>query len=182
MRLLLILLAMFPALASADVFNAWIAVSDTARTRIVERLTWDEETQGAYDGPVTQAQYRLFSYMQDRRSREALFKRPTIGGREYILFSVDFDGDEVPLASVRQTIDDLIETYPNQIAVMGAWRVDDGRQVGATYDENGVITSDGPYPPHAQLFQFMPDDPDGTPNPTVRDVNILYGQAPRDFQ
>ena len=154
------------------IINVWIAVSNTARTKIVERLRWDEESQGPYTGPITDEQYRLFSYMQDQRNREALFKRPVIAVREYILFSVDFDGDKVLLNRVRQVIDELVVAYPNRIAVMGAWDVENGQQVGATYVE-GVKTADGPYPIHAQLWRFMPDKPDGTPNPTLRDVNLL---------
>ena len=35
------------------------------------------------------------------------------------------------------------------------------------------------YPIPGRLSSFMPDDPDGTPNPTIRDVNLFAGQAPR---
>ena len=37
------------------------------------------------------------------------------------------------------------------------------------------------YPIPGALSAHMPDDPDGTPNSTLRDVNLFAGQAPRIF-
>ncbi len=37
------------------------------------------------------------------------------------------------------------------------------------------------YPVAGNLSDFMPDDPDGTPNTTLRDVNLYAGQSPRSF-
>ena len=57
--------------------------------------------------------------------------------------------------------------------VLGAW-LPSGEQLS---DENGNVR----YEISDTLSQYMPTDPDGTPNPTVRDVNLPAGWAPRDF-
>lgn len=62
---------------------------------------------------------------------------------------------------------------PGQTDVLGAWHYETGEQV----NDNGVPL----YPIPGRLSNFMPNDPDGTPNTTLRDVNLYFGQAPRIF-
>ena len=109
--------------------NAWIAVSDAAQDVIIEALRWDEESQGDYTGPLTRRQRLLFEYMQDETNRRRLFKKATLAGTVYNLWSIDFHDDAQTLQLVRDEIDGLIVEYPNQIGVLGAWRKD-GSQVG----------------------------------------------------
>jgi hypothetical protein len=59
--------------------------------------------------------------------------------------------------------------YPNQIAIVGAWGWD-GQQLGPPH-----------YPIPDYLWRFMPPEVGATSNADLVDVNLLMGQAPRDF-
>jgi hypothetical protein len=104
-----------------------------------------------------------------------LFKRRAQGPRSWQLYSLLYEVD------TRQQFEQAIERFksenPGTTDVLGAWHFEDGRQAGIELDGSGVPL----YPIPGRLSDFMPDDPDGTPNPTVRDVNLYYGQAHRDF-
>lgn len=104
-----------------------------------------------------------------------LFKQRTQGPRSWQLYSLIYN---VP---TRQAFEQDVERFKSENAgqtdVLGAWHMEDGRQVGIELDGSGVPL----YPIPGKLSNFMPDNPDGTPNPTARDVNIYYGQALRDF-
>jgi hypothetical protein len=97
------------------------------------------------------------------------------GPRSWQLYSLLYD------VATRQEFEQAVERFksenPGQTDVLGAWHFEDGRQVGIELDGSGVPL----YPVPGKLSDFMPDNPDGTPNATVRDVNIYYGQAPREF-
>ena len=159
------------------IINVWIALSDTARAEVASLYN----DPGNYSGVLTDDEQTMLLWMQDRKSRISLFKSPTIATRNYTLYTIDFDTERVPLQRVIDTVDGLTTKYPNQVVVGGAWRVDNGRQAGATYDAGGNKTADGPYPVHPQLWQFMPDEIGATSNADLTDVNILFGQSPRDF-
>jgi hypothetical protein len=97
------------------------------------------------------------------------------GPRSWELYSLLYD------VATRQEFEQAVELFksenPGQTDVLGAWHFEDGRQVGIELDGSGVPL----YPIPGKLADFMPDEPDGTPNPTRRDVNIYAGQALRDF-
>lgn len=162
------------------IVNIWLGISDAAQDVVLEALRWDEESQGQYTGPLTRRQRRLFEYMQDETTRRRLFKKPTLAGTVYNLWSFDFDDEKDTLQLVKDELDGLIAQYPNQIAILGAWRMD-GRQIGANYDQDGNRTSEAMYPIPNFLWRFMPDEVGATSNADLTDVNILYGQSPRDF-
>lgn len=111
-----------------------LALRDDAQDLIVERLRWDEETQGPYTGPVSDDTYRLFSYMNDFTQRQKLFKTITAGGRVYTAWSFMFSGDSTVLQKVKDELDALTAAYPNHIVILGAYRFEPGdimcRQVG----------------------------------------------------
>lgn len=104
-----------------------------------------------------------------------LFKGRTQGPRSWQLYSLLYD------VATRQEFEQAVERFksenPGQTDVLGAWHFEDGRQVGIELDGSGVPL----YPVPGKAANFMPDEPDGTPNATVRDVNIYYGQSPRVF-
>jgi len=161
------------------IINIWLGISDAAQNVVRTALQWDEEAQGPYTGPLTNKQRRLFEYMQDETTRRQLFKKATLAGTTYILWSIDFDDSVTVLQLIRDEIDGLMAEYPNQIAVLGAWHFEEGAQVGTRSGGNPV------YPIPAFLWRFMPDDEDGNPTATsnadLTDINLLYGQAPRAF-
>ena len=113
-----------------------LVLRDDAQTLIIERLKWDEETQGEYTGPVTDRTNRLFSYMQDFTQRQKLFKSPTIGGNVYHAWSFMFDESGDVLQKVQDEIDFLVGEYPNHVIVVGAYVFKVGdimcRQAGTT--------------------------------------------------
>ena len=118
------------------IINIWLALSDQAQDIVIESLRWDEEAQGPYTGPLRNRSRRLFEYMQDNTTRRRLFKPWTNPQGTFHLWSIDFDDEKEALQLVRDEIDFLMTEYPNQISVLGAWRLD-GRQAGANYDPTG---------------------------------------------
>jgi hypothetical protein len=69
-------------------------------------------------------------------------------------------------------INDFRQEFPGA-QVLGCW-LPDGSQLLDENDEVRYVISD-------RLSNYMPDDPEGTPNPTVRDINLPAGWAPREF-
>jgi len=150
------------------IVNVWLALRDDAQSAINTRLDWDEETQGEYNGPVTDRQAKVFQLMADRANIQRLFKTDTIGGREWTLWNVYFNESSDILLKVKTELDQLTVNYPTQFVIAGAW-LWDGTQVAG-------------YPPHTRLIEFMPDIDDIGARPlTVSDVNLGLGQSPRQF-
>ena len=157
--------------------NVLLGLRDDAQALIVERLKWDEEVQGTYSGPVTERQHKLFGYMQDQANRQGLFRIDEIATWRWGMWSIDFDLPGNIMQKVKAEVDQLIVDYPNHIKILGAWRWSDGANIAA-------------YPPHIRLIEFMPDivtyDANGNETArskplTVSDVNLGFGQAPRQF-
>lgn len=104
-----------------------------------------------------------------------LFKRRTQGPRSWQVYSLLYD------VATRQEFEQAIERFksenPGDTDVLGAWDFFTGEQI----NDNGVPL----YPIPGRVSDFMPDDYDDdgnpVPNPTVRDVNLYFGQAPRVF-
>jgi hypothetical protein len=114
---------------------------------------------------------RRFSRSQlDPDVVQNLYKTRTQGPNTFHLWSIILNDEDglIPLQ-----INSFRQEYP-QARVEGAW-LPDGSQL---LDDQGVIAYDIDL---AAIAAYMPDDPDGTPNPTIRDVNLPYGWAPRDF-
>ena len=157
------------------IINIWLVLSDQAQNIVIESLRWDEETQGEYAGPLRRRSRRLFEYMQDDTTRSRLFKPWTNPQGTFHLWSIDFDDEKDTLQLVRDEIDFLIATYPNQIQVVGAWHFEDGAQVGTRGGGDPI------YPIPNWLWRFMPDSVGAASNADLNDINLLYGQSPRDF-
>ena len=99
-----------------------------------------------------------------------LFKTRTQGPRSWQLYSLLYD------VETRQQFEQQVERFksenPGQTDVLGAWHWEDGRQVGIETDGSGVPL----YPIPGRLADFMPGS-----DPTLRDVNLYFGQSPRQF-
>lgn len=157
-------------------FNVWLALSDTALTEYRVRKQ-AERDEVEYNGPMQDREYKIFQSFQDEAVVQRLFKSPTIQGTTYNLFSIYVDRTDAQAA--QDAITYLTDTYPTQIIVLGVWR-EDGTQVNA-------------YPINANAWRVMPDvveyDENGdvlsttpaTSNADLRDINLLFGQQPRDF-
>lgn len=174
--------------------NVWIAIREEAQAAIIERLRWDDELE--YTGPVTDREHRLFRYMADQDTVQKLFKTSTAGGKVWTLWSVNFTES---LPKVKIELDQLLADRPNHVAILGAWR-HNGSQHGmepvySTRTVDGIeetyVSGYGgtaTYPVNqTQLLKFMPDVWNGDEPPTytaatqITDVNIMAGQALRDF-
>ena len=148
------------------IINAWIEIRDT--------FTFPAENPE--DDTELQAKNReTLSRCGDLTVIPTLFKGRTQGPRTWTLYSLLYD------VQTWQEFEQSIERFKSENAgetdVLAAWHFEDGRQVGIELDGSGVLL----YPIPGRLSNFMPDDPDGTPNSTLRDVNLYYGQAPRQF-
>ena len=93
-----------------------------------------------------------------------LFKTRTQGPRSWQLYSLLYD------VETRQKFEQDIELFksenPGDTDVLGAWHWEDGSQV----EDDGVPL----YPIPGRLMNFMP-------NGSLEDVNLYFGQSPRQF-
>ena len=173
-------------------FNIWLGMSPEFRAAVTPPEEGGEAAVGTFTAlntlePETKA---MLLGTHDVPAQEALFMANGI----YRLYS--HYGQPAGATLVKADVDMLIATYPSDLAVLGAWEAN-GREAGATYDEEtGAQTAPGWYPVPATVLNYMPDivtdpgDPDALPTPIPptyapatepTDVNILLGQAPRDF-
>ena len=162
--------------------NVWLALRDDAQAQIKTRLQWDTELQGAYTGPVSNRQHRLFQLMHDQATVEHLFRIDRVSARDWHLWNLTFDFPNNVLQRVKDELDALIAAYPSHVKIVGAWNWDDGTQV----EQAGSPV----YPIHARILELMPDvvtyDINGNETSRTRplvpsDVNLGFGQAPRQF-
>ena len=170
-------------------YNMWLSVSKDMQD---ELKGWIDPGEGEdpqepvlfpiiKDLSPTTLEFFRSSYDSDTVSR--LFRTWTAAGRNYRVWSLYANKpDDVPM--IKSDLDMMMLAYPQDFDVSGAWRFDDGRQVG-----------DPPwYPNPPQLINFMPlvftpgpgypeDENDYTMEEptTLTDVNVLAGQAPRVF-
>lgn len=152
------------------IVNVWLALRDDAQALIKTRLTWDEETQGEYTGPITDRQFNVFRLMGDRSVVQSLFRKDG----SWTPWTLGFDSDG---PDARGEITQLIADFPGAIRIVGGWNFDSGEQVTG-------------FPIHPRILEFLPDivtfDIDGNETsrtrPTVpSDINLGLGQAPRQF-
>ena len=157
------------------IINLWLVIRDDAQVSIKERLDWDEEIQDIYTGPITERQYKLFKLMTDTNVVQRLFRLDNDGTNDWILWSLYFNYTVDILLKIQSELDTLIAAYPNHVKIIGAWDWS-GNQIG--------------YPIHLRILEFIPDtiiyDTTGSEisraRPTiVKDMNLLFGQSPRNF-
>ena len=170
------------------IINVWLTLRDDAQNLIKIRLNWDEETKGEYVGPVSDRQFKLFRLMHDRAIVQRLFRVDKRLIRDWTLWSLYFDLPTAVLQKVKDELDALTLAFPNRVKIIGAWNWDGGQ-----VEQGGSVV----YPIHNRILKLMPDivtfDIDTTgPVPVVTeisrdpatvpaDVNLGFGQAPRQF-
>ena len=173
------------------IVDLWIAFSQQAIDEFIDRRSDPD----AYTGPMDNKTFKIMSRMADMENRQRLFNKVDAAGKTYTLFSLVIEGQ---LSQAQDAIDHITTEWPTHFIVVGAWWFDTGLQVGTnyTYDGDGNITGvtgSAVYPIPTQAYKVMPDevtyDIDGnetsrTPassNADLKDVNLILGQAPRDF-
>jgi hypothetical protein len=167
-------------------FNVWLGMSPEFRAAI----TPDEEGEtdpGSFGVLSTLAPETkdLLLTTHDVPAQERLFA----ANGTYRLYS--HYGQSAGEGIVKADVDLLIATYPSDLTVLGSWDNATGMELGATYDEFGVQTAPGWYPVPATVLNYMPDimltpgdevtPPTYAPPIVPTDVNLLFGQVPRDF-
>ena len=148
------------------IINVWIEIRDN--------FTWPAD-EPENDNELQAKNRTTLALAADIGVVPLLYKVRTQGPRSYALYSLLYDN--VTQQSLEQAVEMFQSENPGDTNVMGAWHWEDGRQFGIQEDGSGVPL----YPIPGSLSAFMPDDPDGTPNSTLRDVNIFAGQALRQF-
>lgn len=183
-------------------FNFWATMSEVYKAELWPYVKWHGGEQFDENGDpipepvptafptiatISQSTVDLFNEIHDAAAVERLFKPWNAAGRTYKLWSAYTNKPE-NTAQIRADLDALIAADPNDFSISGAWSCMDGGEVGA--DGAGVW-----YPIPPQILNFMPDimtdpgDPEADPPvpPTYieadapTDVNLLAGQAKRDF-
>lgn len=159
-------------------FNLWLGMRETAAVVVRTALRWDEESQGPYTGPVTDREIKFFRFMADQPNTEKLWKKATLGGNEWIMWSIGFNVPGGTAALLKNEIDALIAKYSTQVAVAGAWVIEFdkpfSRQIGTQYLVESVEQFGNdpqfnqPDVPNPDL-QPDPDLPDYDPNETIPD-------------
>lgn len=123
----------------------------------------------------------FFMNIHDEDAVERLFKEWPAAGRVYKLWSFYAEKPE-DTQQIHSDIDMLNLADPQDFSGMGAWSCSTGAEVG------GVGNEWYPVPP--QYINFMPDiiidntDPENPiygPATDPTDVNLLFGQEPRNF-
>ena len=149
--------------------NVWIVIADEVLEQIKDHIGDPE-----YDGLLINL-VRFLNRQADYRTTSKKWKRPTIAGKVRVLFSVNY-GQNDDLAEIKAAIDELSAELGTDFGVAGAWW-----WTGIQPTEEGLSM----YPiNHVQLLKFMPDVWDNgvlVPATVLANVNIIQGQAPRDF-
>ena len=159
--------------------NVWFVLTQQAKDTL--RPLLDDED---YSGPHLTA-VKIFRKMIEYATVEKMFKTPTIQGKVWHLFSVtfnDLNGDAKQKA--QDAFDHLTANYANNFSVVGAWKWD-----GSQVMDNTVSPAVPRYPINqTQLLKFMPDVWSEATSPgqyvpatQLTDVNLIQGQANRDF-
>ena len=103
-----------------------------------------------------------------------LFTKRNAAG-EWTNYSLLYVADTWP--EIEQAVELFKSENPGRTDVLGAWDYTTGEQI---VDDAVPV-----YPIPGYLSAFMPDDLDGdgnpVPNSTLRDVNLYFGQTPRNF-
>ena len=162
--------------------NAWVVIGPSMMNAYRARRAAEDAGQD-YSGPMDDTTWQILNDMSDIETVQAFYRTKTVNGNNpFTLFTMNFQSEDEAV----EAIDYLDANWPGkQIEVQGVWHFD-GRQVTGidelprypipsdayqlmppviVYDENGDIVSETPPASNADL----------------RDINLLSGQSPRDF-
>lgn len=155
--------------------NAWIVVERTRARRWRDWERWRRDPE-LYDEPAGMSNFekKAVRRLGDMEYIFKRFLRPTILGKVWILLSV-YDVTESELAAGYTQLGDA--AAGGDFAVVGAWQWRQGQQFCQWWDLYAWAPN--------QVLQFMPPTYDEEGNMIaavgVRDVNVLFGQPPREF-
>ncbi len=155
--------------------NAWITIE---RDRAISWRTWYlwwMSGQEELEPPLTQWEKKAVRRLADMEYISKAFLRPTILTKVWIMLSV-YDITPAEIASGYTQLGDA--ATGGDFGCAGYWEWTRGQSF-CQYIDLGY-----PWRPN-QVLSFMPPtyDEDGVAIPAVgvRDVNVLFGQPPREF-
>lgn len=176
-------------------FNIWLGLSAELQAELVALIKYGEPAE-EFPGlnQMSDATKAFFKNVYDAEGLELLFQQFVGPQRTYRLWSIYANKPE-DAPQVRSDLDAIQGAYPQDFLKMGAWEYQTGREVSAEYNDQGEQITVGWMPIPAQIMRFMPpvmSDPgdlgtDPVTPPTFvpatdpTDVNLLFGQSPRDF-
>lgn len=108
----------------------------------------------------------FFEQSHDADTLDMLYRHYIVGQRDYRVWSFYIQQPD-DTAQVRSDLDAMNAQYPQDFLIMGAWEFDTGTALQA-------------YPSPPSLINFMPLV-NGQEPTELTDVNLLAGQAPREF-
>ena len=164
--------------------NMWVLVANDLISEYKAYLSDPEN----YDGNLTDAVIEALSVNHDGMTVSQLFNQVQKNGKAYSLFSIYPDADRVTPEAVTAMQTALGDNFE----ILGVWTMT-GMQFGTSIDEEDTLVGTPTYPIPADAYLVMPDivqhDMDGnevsripaTSNADLRDLNLLSGQAPRQF-
>lgn len=145
------------------IINAWVEIRDT--------FVWPPDADPADDTVQEAVNRATIALCGDIAVIPNLYKTRTQGPRSWQLYSLLYDVEQ------QRDFEIAIELFksenPGDTDVLGAWHWVTGEQV----KDNDVPL----YPIPGSLNSYMPDDPGGPPNSTLRDINLYFGQSERNF-
>ena len=163
-------------MASGRIGNSWLTPSQDLIDLYVAKKN-DPTDPGMDD-----RSFQIFNqYRQDAENASRLFNIVTNGPKTYKLFTFQARG----ATQIKQDLDYLLDTWgpTNDLAILGSWWNDTGIQGGMQPGENEGDPPTGTpfYPIPNNAYLFMPEEDGATSNADLRDVVLMMGQAPRDF-
>ena len=156
--------------------NAWITVERTRSTTWRDWLRWlleDPDTRGA-EPPLTSWEKKAAVRIHDMEYVFKRFLRPTILTKVWIMLSV-YDVTEAEIQSGYNQLGDA--ATGGDFSCAGFWQWTSGQDFCQFVPACDWLPQ--------QVLKFMPPtyDSEGVEIPAVgvRDVNLLFGQPPREF-
>lgn len=156
-------------------YNFWIGMSNQFQSELVPFILNDTPpVDFPMIGMMNDETKAFFRQSYDAGSLDHLFRHHVVNTRDYRVWSFYITKPD-DVDAVRNNLDAMNAQYPQDFLLMGGWDYETGAAVQA-------------YPSPASLINFMPPtwdhetDPPTLIEPTeLMDVNLLAGQAPREF-
>jgi len=158
--------------------SAWVLLGPTVHAAYKNRQANPED----YTGPMDDRSYSILNSFHDNEVVQGMYKVKGSGPNAFRVYAMNFN-------TLEQAVDDmeyLNDSWPKpQVAIYGMWDKDTGLQIGTAFelDEEGqeteVVIGTPTYPIPDDCWEIMKGN--ASSNDDLRDVNLMYGQAPRRF-
>jgi hypothetical protein len=142
--------------------NVWLALRQAAHDKVRDELMLRRTSDVERESNIPEWVWRFFEMgIHDWRTARTMWRMDTVwfeqGAvfRRWHLWNLTFKTD---IPTVRRAVEKLLETYPDQVKIVGAW------------NKNGDLL----VAPDARIAEFCP-------NAELRDHNLMLGQSPRKW-